>query len=101
MQVWCVNKDCIHCKGEMNSQGMRLCNLEKIVMDRHDDKIANNNCCMNYDNGKGVNPMWIYKPLCQHPEFKNFCKWYRDGNCALNISEENKPPCATTLERMC
>jgi len=61
MQVLCVNRDCVHCTGEMNNQGMRPCNLETIVMDNHDKKVSDNNtCCMNYDNGKGVNEYTIH-----------------------------------------
>ena len=36
--------------------------------------------------------MYIDKPLCRHSEIKQICKWYRDGNCALNIID-NKAPC--------
>lgn len=36
--------------------------------------------------------MHIDKPLCRHSEIKQICKWYLDGNCALNISD-CKAPC--------
>ena len=36
--------------------------------------------------------MYIDKPLCRHNEIKQICKWYRDGNCILDISND-KAPC--------
>jgi hypothetical protein len=41
--------------------------------------------------------MYINKPLCRHSEIKQICKWYRDGNCSLNISD-CKAPCEKIKE---
>ena len=43
----------------------------------------------------GIN-MYINRPLCLHSEIKMICKYYRDGNCALNIIDD-KPYCENWL----
>lgn len=42
--------------------------------------------------------MNIDKPLCRHSELKQICKWYRDGNCILNIAD-NEAPCEKVIVR--
>ena len=36
--------------------------------------------------------MQIDKPICRHSELKPVCKWFSDGNCTLNITD-NTAPC--------
>ena len=42
--------------------------------------------------------MHINKSLCRHNELKQICKWYSDGNCILNITD-NVAPCEKVIVR--